>query len=443
MIFIEDVNYFLSREDLNPSFLKDTYSANIFVLLRGWLILVFKGLFSTIFLFSNYKKYLTHYDYIFFSATNNNYRALKPIQEKMGSSTKIFTSKCSCLQKIWVYGMLYSPIVFLRYLKLSGYLKKACSSGFISYCLTYGYFIESKRILQILRPFFLFVANDHTYPQRTFFRIAQSIHIKTVYVQHASVSEKFPPLEFDYAFLDGQESLEKYTANNKICKSAVFLTGSSRFDIIKTLTMNKEENYLSINLGIAVNSVDLIEKVEEFICKLRKYTQQLQITVRPHPALKTPLYKQIAKKYNCILSDPQIENPFFFIAKNDFFISGESSFHLDAVLSGKFSYYYNFTNEEPLDSYGYVKNGLVRYFSKEVLDKIVTKNINDTGNEKLLQYYVANYATPFWGKASDVIALTIKHLHYNKQPGDFWIEKEAKGIKYFELNENIDFIPET
>ena len=438
--FLEDINYLPSYEDF-PSYLKDRYSANIFVLLTRWLIVIFKGLLAIIYFFFNYNKSLPHFGYVFFSVTNNNYRALKPIQEKMGNNAKIFTTKYPSFQKVWFYGMLYSPIIFLRYLKCSGYLKKAYSSEFISFSLTYGYLIESRKILQQAQPSFLIIANDHTYPQRAFFRMAQSLRIKTVYVQHASVEETYPPLEFDYVFLDGQESFDKYIANNKICKSTVFLTGSARFDIIKNLTMNRMERDIS-RLGIAVNAIDIVEKVEQFIYYLQKCTQQLQITIRPHPLQKLSIWKQMAEKYNCNFSNPQSENPFQFISQNDFFISGESSFHLDAVLSGKISYYFNFTNGDSVDGYGYIKNGLVKYFSDDVLMKIITKNINNIRNDKLIQYYVANYATPFWGKASDVIALTLKQLFYNKQYPDFWIEREVKGIKYFELNKDFDFISE-
>jgi len=439
-VLIEDVNYIFSHEDINPSFLKDKYSANIFVLLKRWQHVVRKGLLAIRFFLFNYNKSLQHCDYLFFSASNNNFRSLKPIQEKMEDNAEIVTGeydKYPAFRKVWFYGMLYSPVIFWRYLKCSGYLKKAYSSEFISFCLAYGYLIESKRIFQKTQPSFLIVANDHFYPQRAFFRMAQALHIKTVYVQHASVTEKFPPLEYDYAFLDGQESLEKYTANNKICKTTIFLTGNPRFDIIKTLAIKSEKNDVKIKLGIAINVVDIAEKVEQFIGALQVHTPQLQVAIRPHPALDISYWKGIAKKYNCTLSDSRSENPFCFISQNDYFISGESSFHLDVALSGKSSYYYNFTNEETIDHYGYIRNGLVEYFSEDVLAKMLTKSISNTENEKLAQYYVANYATSFWGKASDVIALTIKQLHENNQYPDFWVEQEFNGIKYFELKKRL------
>jgi len=56
----------------------------------------------------------------------------------------------------------------------------------------------------------LVVANDHSYPCTTIVKAAQDEGVKTVYIQHASVSDKFPALKFDYALLEGLDSLEKY-----------------------------------------------------------------------------------------------------------------------------------------------------------------------------------------------------------------------------------------
>ncbi len=217
----------------------------------------------------------------------------------MEDKAEIIISTHSSFRKAAFYGMLYSPVIFLRYLQSHGYLKKVYSSEFVSFCCTYGYLIEVKKISKKVQPAFLIIANDHYYEPRAVFRMAQILQIKTVYVQHASVSENFPPLEYDYVFLDGQESLDKYTANDKKCNSVVFLTGSSRFDMIKTLNMNNiGKNDTVVKVGIAINLVDSTKKIEQFIYKLHTHTPQLQITIRPHPRMGISYWEQVVKKYN-------------------------------------------------------------------------------------------------------------------------------------------------
>ena len=55
----------------------------------------------------------------------------------------------------------------------------------------------------------VFVANDHTGPCRSIRLACEQLNIKVAYIQHA-VSSIFPPLEFDYAFLDGKVAYDIY-----------------------------------------------------------------------------------------------------------------------------------------------------------------------------------------------------------------------------------------
>ncbi|MDR3056624.1 MAG: hypothetical protein LBU84_00605, partial [Prevotella sp.] len=280
-------------------------------------------------------------------------------------------------------------------------------SEFISFSCSYGHYFEARRILKKIHPFMIIVANDHSLPQRAFFRAAQSLNIKTAYVQHASVSENFPPLEFDYAFLDGQESLDKYTANNKICKSKVYFYGSPRFDIIKSLNI---ETISSDNrCGIAINAVDYPDRIAQLIHKLYESIDNISITIRPHPAMDQDFWKTFTDDNKCFLSNAKVENPFHFIAHNDFFISGESSFHLDVALAGKVSFFYNFTDKPMIDHYGYLKNGLIKELPDNLMkQKYCIENVEERA--RLIRYYVANYKTPDWGRSATLISSQLEEL---------------------------------
>ena len=54
------------------------------------------------------------------------------------------------------------------------------------------------------------MSNDHSPANRALLLVAKSKGIKTVYMQHASVSNLFPVLDFDYSFLDGVNAYNIY-----------------------------------------------------------------------------------------------------------------------------------------------------------------------------------------------------------------------------------------
>lgn len=406
-IIIEDLNYIVAHEELNPSHIKAGYSSNLYSLLKRIKVIIYYGIRAIPSFFNKdyYQKFVTC-KYAFFAFTGNNYRALAPVQEKIGYSS-IYKYEDLPFQRVWTYALLFFPLVVIKYFRSAGYMKKAYASEFISFSCSYGYYIEAKKILKKINPLMVIVANDHSLHLRVLFRAAQELNIKTAYVQHASISENFPPLEFEYAFLDGQESLDKYTANSKTCKSMVFLYGSPRFDIIKTLSFKTITT--GNRCGIAINAIDFPNKITKLIHKLHQDIENISITIRPHPAMDEKFWNIFAKKNNCLFSNAKKENPFDFIAHNDFFVSGESSFHLDVALTGKNSFFYNFTDKPMIDHYGYLKNGLI----KELPDDLIQLEHHQYDIEqrtKLIQYFVANYQTSDWGRSAELISSKLEEL---------------------------------
>ena len=56
-------------------------------------------------------------------------------------------------------------------------------------------------------------SNDHNVQNRLFLHACKLSNIHTSYIQHASVSQYFPPLNFDLSFLYGEVDYEKYKKN--------------------------------------------------------------------------------------------------------------------------------------------------------------------------------------------------------------------------------------
>jgi len=65
-------------------------------------------------------------------------------------------------------------------------------------------------LLKRVQPNLVLMSNDHNVPNRALLGVCRVLGIKTAYVQHASVSGRFPALRFDYAFLDGSVARSTY-----------------------------------------------------------------------------------------------------------------------------------------------------------------------------------------------------------------------------------------
>lgn len=429
---IFDINYLVSHKNFN-SIRSLYYSDSIWRLFRS--ICTFLLTIISYVLFKNFGvSKLPKVKYAFFGATSNNIRALQPVMRNLQNAF-LYKKEILPYGLTALYSLRYVLVIISLYKKNNGYIKKSIASDFSSYCLACAYITIGKLILYKVEPKVSIFANDHGYPYRALFRIAQNNGIKTVYMQHASVSENFPPLEYDYAFLDGMESFEKYL-KDKTCKAKVFLSGPSRFDLKRQV--NKDVQYSNDikKVGIAINEFDNKDKVIELIYQLRSIGN-FEYSIRPHPRQNQYTWQKISKKLGCKFSFANKEDPLTFISTKDIFIAGESSFHLDVAIMGKYSFYYNFTNSATFDNYGYLKNKLVMDITEIAICKIADLLNSNIFNDRdsLIKYYVANYKTHFWGKASEVISLTISNLTDKGQIPPFWIEKEKSGIHYFELVE--------
>ncbi|MBR3304068.1 MAG: hypothetical protein IKI67_07820, partial [Bacteroidales bacterium] len=192
-----------------------------------------------------------------------------------------------------------------------------------------GLYYCAKKFFQKNKIAIAVFANDHSTLSLCLRIAAQKKNICTLYTQHASVSEEFPPLSFTYSFLDGVESLEKYQKAGEI-KGSVFLTGSPRFDEIAKI---RQVGKVVINekvIGIAVNTFDCYENVRELCLQLK---DDYKLIVRPHPAMPLGDFANL-KKYGIDFSNSKEETPFEFLLRINWLISNVSAIHLDAVLFG-------------------------------------------------------------------------------------------------------------
>lgn len=369
---------------------------------------------------------------VFIVCTLNQLRALEGLIKSTPDSMVISIFPVDCKHNLitdvtgnFLHSLKHLPKLFFSLLREKGFRRKAMIYHFDEFLNTAGVYNHAERYLNAIKPKALMMANDHIFFTRSYFRAAQKLRIKTIYTQHASVSAYFPELEFDYAFLDGKEALDKYTADGRKYSSVVFFGGSPRFDKIKMMEKNN-----IFDLGIAINILDDQKNIINLIESLP--IDRIKISVRPHPALQNKLFwEEYCREYSIGYSNPLHETPIAFISNCKKFIAGDSAFHLEVALSGKISYFFNFQNEPTTDWYKYIKNGLIGVKTVEEIINLLIKDLPADVSKDTVKYYVANFDTEYWGNALELFQVTIKEINSGKNFSQ-WKIKEGES-KIFEI----------
>jgi hypothetical protein len=338
-------------------------------------------------------------DFLFISGSRNNHNVLAPLTSLNGSIGFIGKGTENAIPKFW--GYFYSLPYFWKSYSIiknaEGYERKSYLSHFETVWKTFGYTKMTYKLLSQINPKIIVVSNDHVLFFRCILRIARKLNIKTVYVQHAGVAEHFPPLEFDYALLDGKDSYDKYLSGGKINTSKIFLAGSPRFDPIFAI---RKERIPNKTIGVAINQLDNFKLVEKAISQIRNISNI--ILIRLHPGIKgkeKAKYIELIKSNKLGISDTEKEGVEQFLKKISLLIANDSFIHFEAVLSGIQSVQYKFTIIER-DGYGFVKNSFIKRIDNMWDIKKIQDEPLSAKQEKYLFNSIGNYQDLQEGKST-------------------------------------------
>lgn len=263
--------------------------------------------------------------------------------------------------------------------------------------------VVARRILKKYQPKAIIFANDHSGVFRAILHAAKSHTIPTAYIQHASISELFPPLIFDLSLLEGEDTQSKYQAIGGM-EGDVRLIGMPKFDAYAgKKNFGKEIN----NIGICANILDKKELLEALMAQLMLHFPKLSISFRPHP--RDDRTFELPKTVQ--FSNSKEEPIFDFLIRQDAILAGDTSTHLEASMLNVLGIYFSM-NDNLSDYYGYVKRGLVEKAGNlEAVIDIVRKYQHD--RPKVIgraQYYNAVIGTPQEGKSRELALQYIKAL---------------------------------
>lgn len=263
------------------------------------------------------------------------------------------------------------------------------------------------------RPRGILMSNDHSLPNRCLLYSAKVLGVKTFYLQHASVSEAFPPLEFDVAFLDGRVAAETYgkcgapLSARSLTPCKVFLTGNKK-GVSKVATGNS-------CAGLAVNILDQPCSVLNAATAI--LALGLKVKVRLHPAMgeawRSEFANLVRDKHNINLC-PNGEALQDFLVGLSCLVAGSSSIHLEAALAGVMPIYYEMGEYDDADYYGYVRNGLSRLASnQEELVALVAMAATGEARVELesVRAYSHTFHTRWEGREGELVARLMMRYH--------------------------------
>lgn len=303
-------------------------------------------------------------------------------------------------------------LFFIRVTGLYRTLKKRHNSKsidwyFNNFCKSYAYLVYFYNFFQSSRPDFVITSNDHNVPNRCMLAVAHKLSIKTVYMQHASVSSLFPALRVNYAFLDGLSALQVYrTCESNIPRISaapipeVFLSGQKK-KLSSVFECEKE------GIGVAINALDRVDDVIHLVRKLSILGKSVVLRWHPaQPADHVKRYSELFKNDLMVsMSDPNKDGVDVFFSKIQYLVAGNSSIHLEASTLGIKSFYYESAKSSTPDYYGYVANGLIP--SAGSIDDLLAL-LEASGNKKpateRVRYYSATYGTPWFGREGELVA---------------------------------------
>lgn len=285
---------------------------------------------------------------------------------------------------------------------------------FSTFCCVYSYLAYFYRVLSRTEPEFVITANDHNVPNRCMLAVAHHLGIKTVYLQHASVSNLFPALRVNYAFLDGQCALEIYRqcepnqpdSPRNVPVPQIILSGQKK-------NLKRVENGKTNAVGVALNKLDDSSVAIEFIQALADKGINIRLRWHPGQAPKdTQAYRDaFAKNERVTLSDPRKEPISDFLLQTGSLVAGNSSIHLEAALAGVTPIYYELTKSHSPDYYGYVKHKLAwPAESVENVLELLNRIQEYSFNEKAVRFYSASYLTEWEGREGELVAESLVRL---------------------------------
>lgn len=259
-------------------------------------------------------------------------------------------------------------------------------------------------------------SNDHSVHCRALCHAGNTVGVPTIFFQHASIAEDFPPMRFKHACLEGQDTLEKYLLIDPDAEryTRFWLIGMPKFDRYHP-HINRSPCVRVV--GLPLNMTEPTASIMNMVTAILDGCRDLVLKIRPHPADRRSFNFPAVGQENgnqLRVSNGTSETAFDFLSSVDLIVSGDSSIHLEAALLNVVPVYYT-TNPER-DHYGYASHGLVEVArsTDEVVHLIRANQVEKIDVRHRAKRYYAPLGTQYDGQSAElgrqVVNEVLNHL---------------------------------
>lgn len=409
---IRDYNYILFHQpDMEVFLHSNSYMQRPFsVKLLRYFVKLVLGIFRDIYCFRKIQINIKN-KIVFLGHSSNSTEVLEPLAALYGhqglyiATMEEYDRDKQMLPNslIMLFSILMLPQFFLHFLIASPSEKKIINWFLPSLVSSYGSELFWRFIFAFFRPKGIIVANDHSFETRIPSIIAREKQVPIFYIQHAPVTRYFPPLKFNVAFLEGDNSLHCY--NTEQSKN-VILVGNIKFEKVRN---RRNSNDTVRCIGIAGSSFLTKKEFHYRLDVIKNTFKEIKIIFRPHP---DSVNKDWEIPNGVEFSDVRNEKTFEFLARIDLVIGGESGILAEAALMNVYPVMYKEENPEVIlkDSYGFIRHGVCELaYSIDDLLRIIRQQIACKENAvHRAKYFYSNWSNPFALNPYEQIIDTIK-----------------------------------
>lgn len=302
---------------------------------------------------------------LFLYGTFNQREALRPLATSFSSSMSVEFSSFSELDyPETTFPLRYAYVKSVRF-AFPFFCIACCSShreslrvNLDKVILAVGFIEACRKYFLALRPKFVVLSNDHNLENRLVVAVATELKIRTVYVQHAEVSDQFPSLsQFDIAFLNGAAARDVYASVGRLC-GEVHLVGNMKLDKFKRKMLGCVAEAGPKNvIGFAYNLISNSDRVMEFVRKYNKNGVSVLIRLHPRQNRDFHYFEKMYAGCDVIVTRSTDMSVVEFLAQVDVLCGGNSSVLLESVILGRLAV---LLSVDPLeDYYGFLRRGVV------------------------------------------------------------------------------------
>ena len=281
------------------------------------------------------------------------------------------------------------------------------------------------------------LANDHNFAHRTIILAARREKIPVIYIQHASVSDEFPPLSMDYALLDGLDAATIYDQAGK-SETKVFLIGMAKADrFFKDINRGTDIK----TVGICTNLFDPPQRVDELCKALASNSLGVDLIFRPHPRdQRKQKWLEMTEQYHIRVSDSQVEDSFDFLKGVDTILAGNSNIHLEAALMNVYPIYYDFALDRRVEKYTFVSKGLCESINQpeQVIGRLRELMVFRPSIRHRAKTYCVTIDTPYDGHSRELAQKIIYQIAEGEEIDlADWQRIQGKNLEIYEPCPNV------